>query len=44
MESTWKADPTAGYLKPDPTKWLPAHFDPKSYKAKRRKYFAAPKK
>ncbi|MEO5570460.1 MAG: phospholipase D-like domain-containing protein [Bacteroidia bacterium] len=32
-------DPNAGYLKPDDT-WTVSHFDPASYKAKRRKYFA----
>jgi phosphatidylserine/phosphatidylglycerophosphate/cardiolipin synthase-like enzyme len=31
-------DPNAGYLNED-YKWVNAHFDPKSYKSKRRKYF-----
>lgn len=31
-------DPNAGYLKPDAT-WCILHFNPQSYKAKRRKYF-----
>jgi phosphatidylserine/phosphatidylglycerophosphate/cardiolipin synthase-like enzyme len=34
-----KSDPNAGYLKENAAGWVPAHFDPKSYKAKRRKYF-----
>lgn len=34
-----KSDPNAGYLKENVAGWVPAHFDPKSYKAKRRKYF-----
>jgi phosphatidylserine/phosphatidylglycerophosphate/cardiolipin synthase-like enzyme len=34
-----KSDPNAGYLKENADGWLPSHFDPKSYKAKRRKYF-----
>jgi phosphatidylserine/phosphatidylglycerophosphate/cardiolipin synthase-like enzyme len=37
------ADPEAGYLKEKTADWLSAHFNPASYKAKRRKYFAAPK-
>jgi len=39
-----RSDPEAGYLKEDTADWLPSHFNPKSYKAKRRKYFASPKK
>jgi phosphatidylserine/phosphatidylglycerophosphate/cardiolipin synthase-like enzyme len=31
-------DPNAGYLKPD-NSWTVSHFDSKSYKGKRRKYF-----
>jgi phosphatidylserine/phosphatidylglycerophosphate/cardiolipin synthase-like enzyme len=38
-----KSDPEAGYLKEKTSDWLPAHFDAKSYKAKRRRYFASPK-
>jgi phosphatidylserine/phosphatidylglycerophosphate/cardiolipin synthase-like enzyme len=34
-----KADPNAGYLKDKSEDWVPAHFDPQSYKSKRRKYF-----
>ena len=34
-------DPDAGYLKTDPQDWVPAHFDEKSYKSKRRLYFLA---
>ena len=29
----------AGYLKGTQADWLPAHFDDKSYKSKRRRYF-----
>jgi phosphatidylserine/phosphatidylglycerophosphate/cardiolipin synthase-like enzyme len=34
-----KADPNAGYLKEKSEEWVPPHFDPQSYKSKRRKYF-----
>lgn len=34
-----KSDPTAGYLKDTTAKWLPLHFDNRSPKSKRRKYF-----
>jgi phosphatidylserine/phosphatidylglycerophosphate/cardiolipin synthase-like enzyme len=37
-----RSDPDAGFLKDKTTQWLPSHFNPASYKAKRRKYFAAP--
>jgi phosphatidylserine/phosphatidylglycerophosphate/cardiolipin synthase-like enzyme len=37
-----RQDPDAGYLKVNTKDWLPSHFDPKSYKAKRRKYFLGP--
>ena len=39
-----RSDPEAGYLKEKTADWLPSHFDPASYKSKRRKYFASPKK
>lgn len=32
-------DPDAGYLKERTDEWLPPHFDPQSYKSKRRTYF-----
>ena len=32
-------DPNAGYLKENSIEWTRSQFDPKSYKAKRRKYF-----
>ena len=32
-------DPNAGYLKPEPASWTKGHFDPDSYKSKRRRYF-----
>jgi len=34
-----KSDPEAGYLKEKSEEWVPSHFNPKSYKAKRRRYF-----
>ncbi len=34
-----QGDPDAGYLKEKSDDWVPAHFNPQSYKAKRRKYF-----
>jgi phosphatidylserine/phosphatidylglycerophosphate/cardiolipin synthase-like enzyme len=37
-----RSDPEAGYLKVDPDDWLPAHFNPASYKSKRRTYFTSP--
>jgi phosphatidylserine/phosphatidylglycerophosphate/cardiolipin synthase-like enzyme len=39
-----RSDPEAGYLKAKTADWLPSHFNPASYKAKRRKYFSSPKK
>ena len=39
-----RSDPKAGYLKKNTVDWLPTHFNPNSYKSKRRKYFASPKK
>ncbi|WP_137917550.1 phospholipase D-like domain-containing protein [Hydrogenophaga sp. 2FB] len=37
-----KSDPEAGYLKVRTDDWLPTHFHPDSYKAKRRRYFVKP--
>ncbi|WP_341678470.1 phospholipase D-like domain-containing protein [Niveibacterium sp. SC-1] len=37
-----RADPEAGYLKDKTADWLPAHFNPASYKSKRRRYFVSP--
>jgi phosphatidylserine/phosphatidylglycerophosphate/cardiolipin synthase-like enzyme len=37
-----RSDPEAGYLKEKTADWLPSHFNPASYKAKRRKYFTSP--
>ena len=34
-----RSDPDAGYLKESSDEWTKSHFDPKSYKSKRRKYF-----
>ncbi len=39
-----RSDQDAGYLKEETAKWLKPHFDSISYKSKRRKYFASPKK
>ena len=39
-----RSDPEAGYLKEKTAEWLPSHFNPASYKAKRRKYFTTPEK
>ena len=39
-----RSDPEAGYLKEKSADWLPSHFNPASYKSKRRKYFTSPKK
>lgn len=39
-----RSNPDAGYLKEKTADWLAPYFDPKSYKAKRRKYFASPGK
>lgn len=38
-----RSDPEAGYLKEKTADWLASHFNPASYKSKRRKYFASPK-
>jgi phosphatidylserine/phosphatidylglycerophosphate/cardiolipin synthase-like enzyme len=38
-----RSDPEAGYLKKNTDDWLPSHFNPSSYKSKRRKYFTSPK-
>jgi phosphatidylserine/phosphatidylglycerophosphate/cardiolipin synthase-like enzyme len=37
-----RSDPEAGYLKEKTSDWLASHFNPASYKSKRRKYFASP--
>lgn len=39
LTSEGKQDPNAGYLKEKAEEWVPSHFNPQSYKAKRRKYF-----
>lgn len=39
-----RSDPEAGYLKEATADWVASHFNPASYKAKRRKYFASPSK
>jgi phosphatidylserine/phosphatidylglycerophosphate/cardiolipin synthase-like enzyme len=44
LADEWRSDPEAGYLKESTAEWLPSHFNSASYKSKRRKYFASPKK
>jgi phosphatidylserine/phosphatidylglycerophosphate/cardiolipin synthase-like enzyme len=39
LASQGVGSPEAGYLKSRSEDWLPAHFDPKSHKSKRRRYF-----
>jgi phosphatidylserine/phosphatidylglycerophosphate/cardiolipin synthase-like enzyme len=39
LMQTGQADPNAGYLKEKSDEWVSAHFDPQSYKSKRRRYF-----
>jgi phosphatidylserine/phosphatidylglycerophosphate/cardiolipin synthase-like enzyme len=39
LSGTDSHDPNAGYLKEKTTDWLPSHFNPASYKNKRRLYF-----
>lgn len=44
LQDEGQSDPEAGYLKEKTGDWLSPHFNPASYKAKRRKYFASPTK
>jgi phosphatidylserine/phosphatidylglycerophosphate/cardiolipin synthase-like enzyme len=44
LSNEGRADQDAGYLKEKATDWVPAHSNHESYKAKRQKYFASPKK
>lgn len=37
-----RSDPDVGFLKEDRDDWLPTHFNDRSYKSKRRRYFASP--
>ncbi len=39
LQNLERSDPSAGYLKEETKDWLPAHFNDRSYKAKRRRYF-----
>ncbi len=39
LTAAGRQDPNAGYLKDNAADWVLGHFDSKSYKAKRRKYF-----
>jgi phosphatidylserine/phosphatidylglycerophosphate/cardiolipin synthase-like enzyme len=42
LSDAGRSDPEAGFLKAATADWLPSHFNPASYKSKRRKYFASP--
>lgn len=42
LEEQDNLDPEAGYLKASTADWLTSHFNPKSYKSKRRRYFCSP--
>jgi len=42
LTETGRHDPEAGYLKEKPSDWVPPHFNPQSYKSKRRRYFVGP--
>ncbi|TWO71513.1 hypothetical protein FN976_11405 [Caenimonas sedimenti] len=42
LSEAGRSDPEAGYLKALTDDWLPTHFNPDSYKAKRRRYFVKP--
>ncbi|MFW8589011.1 hypothetical protein ACOJBM_41990 [Rhizobium beringeri] len=39
LTETGKHDPDAGYLKVKSEDWITSHFNPQSYKSKRRRYF-----
>jgi phosphatidylserine/phosphatidylglycerophosphate/cardiolipin synthase-like enzyme len=39
LQERGQSDPSAGYLKDTAEAWVRPHFDPRSYKAKRRRYF-----
>jgi phosphatidylserine/phosphatidylglycerophosphate/cardiolipin synthase-like enzyme len=39
LQQANKSDPSAGYLKETALEWVESHFDKKSYKEKRRRYF-----
>jgi len=39
LQNEGRSDPSAGYLKTAAPDWLPAHFDARSPKSKRRRYF-----
>jgi phosphatidylserine/phosphatidylglycerophosphate/cardiolipin synthase-like enzyme len=42
LQNEGRSNPEAGYLKMNTADWVASHFNPASYKAKRRKYFASP--
>jgi phosphatidylserine/phosphatidylglycerophosphate/cardiolipin synthase-like enzyme len=39
LQDADRSDPSAGYLKPKATDWVLPHFDARSHKSKRRRYF-----
>jgi phosphatidylserine/phosphatidylglycerophosphate/cardiolipin synthase-like enzyme len=39
LQEEGRSDPAAGYLKDTAEAWVRPHFDPRSYKSKRRRYF-----
>jgi len=39
LQGEGKGDPEAGYLKDKAEDWVRPHFDSRSYKSKRRRYF-----
>jgi phosphatidylserine/phosphatidylglycerophosphate/cardiolipin synthase-like enzyme len=39
LQDADRSDPSAGYLKPRATDWVLPHFDARSHKSKRRRYF-----
>jgi phosphatidylserine/phosphatidylglycerophosphate/cardiolipin synthase-like enzyme len=42
LQDEGRSDPEAGFLKEKTADWLSSHFNPASYKAKRRRYFTSP--
>jgi phosphatidylserine/phosphatidylglycerophosphate/cardiolipin synthase-like enzyme len=44
LSEAGRSDPEAGYLKAKTSDWLASHFNPASYKSKRRTYFVSPTK
>ena len=42
LQEQGQGDPDAGYLKETAEEWVRSHFDDRSYKSKRRRYFTEP--